>query len=256
MAAPKKAAPKAEKTMVVQGLTANRVVVWLLGTSAVILHAMSAKAGQSLLIGGGKKTKAEKVDIKHHPYEEYRASAYTHDSDDTRLCFPAGGLRKAISTAALETGGTTKSQVQRIMWIDEYNVPIWGVPQIYMAVVRNSDMARTPDVRTRCIVQQWCTRFTINYITPTLNEGTVAQLIGNAGLVVGIGDNRQEKGAGSNGQFTIVKPDDPRVVKLLKDGGTKVQDDALADPAPYDKETVQFLSYYNNEVARRKGGAA
>ena len=244
-----------EKVIEVQGLSSQTVEVWVLGRSPLLLHAVSAKVNVTLLLGGHKKTGAEKADIKHHPYQEFQDAAYIHASPETRLCFPGGGMRRAISTAALETAGTTKKQIERLMWIEEHNIPIWGIPEIHMAIVRNADINRTPDVRTRCILVEWCARFKTSFIAPTLHAGTVAMLLGNAGLVIGIGDNRQEKGAGSNGQFEIVEANDERVAKLVNTCGLAAQDAALADPAPYDEETRRMLEIYKAEVSRREGGA-
>ena len=56
------------------------------------------------------------------------------------------------------------------------------------------------------------------------------------GLICGIGDFRQEKGAGNFGQFRVANEGDPQFARIKAEGGREAQDDALEAAEPYDEE--------------------
>ena len=235
-------------------LSTAAVVFHVVGTSPLIFNAMSAKARESLLLGGSKKTVAEKAGtIKHDPPAEYRASVYReiHDKGPTRLMFPTTAFKKAIATAALDVPGAKKTEIGRLAWVAGYSVPVWGTPQIFMSVVRSADMNHTPDIRTRAIVPAWAASFKIHYVKPKLNVDTLQRLLVAAGLICGIGDFRQEKGAGSFGQFRVCAADDAEYVEIVKAGGRKAQDAALVNPQPYDAETFEMLGWHTAAKEKR-----
>lgn len=236
----------------------GRIEVCLLGTSPLILNAMSEKSRQGLLFPSPTKNSAERAgSLKHDPIEEYRNSVYRHRDNDhpTRLFFPAGAFKKAMSSAALDMPGLKKAQVGRLVWIEGNDIDIYGIPQIYTTVVRSADMNRTPDMRTRAILPQWACRLTINYVRPLLKERDIGTLLGAAGIIVGIGDGRQEKGAFSFGQFEVVAMDDKRWANVTK-LGRKGQDAALATPAFYDEETEKLITWFEAERKVRGPEAA
>lgn len=231
----------------------GRIECFVVGTSPLVFNAVSAKGWHELLLPRGRKTAADKAEnLKHVPIEEYRDSVYAHLKDEhpTRLLFPCGAFKKAMANAALDLPGLKKAQIGRLVWMNERDVDIFGVPMIYMTIVRSADIARTPDVRTRAILPNWACRFSVNYVIPHLNEDMIATLLANAGIFIGIGDGRQEKGAFSNGQFELVPESDARLRSLMKDGGRQAQDRALRDPAPYDLETQRMLSWFDAEIVK------
>jgi hypothetical protein len=93
----------------------------------------------------------------------------------------------------------------------------------------------------------------------------VLTLLGYGGITAGVGDFRQEKGKGNYGQFEFVDPADgkfdpadarfdPAAAKFLRivaEGGTEVQDDALANPECHDDDSEDLLVWYTAEVASR-----
>lgn len=103
-------------TLHIDALKQGRVTLTLVGTTGFYYNAMSAKVMRTLLVGGGKKTAAERKNIKHDAEEEYRDSVYRMASGDTFLGFPPSGVKGAMATAALETAGVTKSSVQRLIF--------------------------------------------------------------------------------------------------------------------------------------------
>ena len=76
-------------------------------------------------------------------------------------------------------------------------------------------------------------------------------LISAAGLISGVGDWRQEKGSGNHGQYRICSADDPEFIHILKTGGRNAQIDAMENPAMFDVETEELLSWFDVEIKRR-----
>jgi hypothetical protein len=74
-------------TLHIDALKQGRVTLTLVGTTGFYYNAMSAKVMRTLLVGGGKKTAAERKNIKHDAEEEYRDSVYRMASGDTFLGF-------------------------------------------------------------------------------------------------------------------------------------------------------------------------
>jgi hypothetical protein len=136
-----------EYTMHIEALKQGRVTLRMIGTTPLYFNAMSVKAKRSLLLGGGKKTAAEKQELKHNPEQEFRDSCYRKSYGDTLLCFPAPGVKGAMATAALETAGVTKTSVQRLIFLPEQKIQVWGKPYLKMDVVRSADMIRAGRIR-------------------------------------------------------------------------------------------------------------
>lgn len=250
------AVAKKNEELSIDALKQGRVTLRLIGTTPFYFNAMSAKAKRSLLIGGGKKTAAERKQLKHNPEEEFRDSVYRQTNGDTLLCFPAPGIKAAMATAALETPGVTKTSVQRLIFLPQQKVNIWGKPQLKMDVVRSADMNRTPDVRTRAFLPRWCAEVDIAFVTPTLSVHSIVSLLSNAGVVCGIGDFRQEKGKGSFGTFAVSGEDMGDWQEMWDDitqEGRDVQQAALDDPGFADQETADLMDVLDEERLIRQG---
>lgn len=245
------AVAKKADTLQIDALKQGRVTLRLIGTTPFYFNAMSAKAKRSLLIGGGKKTAAQRKEIKHDPEQEYRDSVYRQPNGDTLLCFPAPGIKAAMATAALETAGVTKTSVQRLIFLPQQKVNVWGKPQLKMDVVRSADMNKTPDIRTRAFLPRWCAEVDIAFVTPTLSVHSIVSLLANAGVVCGIGDFRQEKGKGSFGTFAVSGADDMGDWQSMWDEITKegrdVQQAAMDEPEYADQETADLMDIMDEE---------
>ena len=235
----------------IDALKQGRVTLRLIGTTPMYFNSMSVKAKRSLMIGGGKKTAAQRKEIKHNPEEEFRESVYRHEHKDTLLCFPAPAVKAAMATAALETAGVTKSSVQRLVFLPEQKIRIWGKPYLKMDVVRSADINKTPDIRTRAYLPEWAAEIEIAYVSPTLSAHSIVSLLNNAGVVCGIGDFRQEKGKGSYGTFAVSGSEDmgdwqsswDNVVKQ----GRKVQQAAYDNPTYADDDTAELMALLDEE---------
>ena len=158
-----------------------------------------------------------------------------------------------MSTAALETPGLTKSAAQRLLFMPGRFVPLYGTPQLKMDVVRSADINRTPDIRSRCYLPQWGAELEVRYIVPQLSVTSVVNLLQNAGILVGVGDFRQEKGKGAFGSFRVLGPgqQDQEWDDLVAHHGRDMQAAALADPEYADKDTADLMEFFHSEVQRR-----
>lgn len=226
----------------------------IVGSTPLVFNRMSEKAKELLLLPRGRLTDADKAArLKHNPVEEFRASVYRNggDAPATRLKFPAAGLKRTMQTAALDLPGTKRTEVGRLAWaVGEY-VDVYGVPELKMDVVRSADINRTPDIRTRAILREWACTVTIRFVQPKLNARGIANLLAAGGVIAGIGDGRQEKGALNFGQFRLVDLDDTDFLRITAEGGRAAQDAALDQYRCYDEETENLLNWYSAEVIRR-----
>ncbi len=224
----------------------------IIGVTPLFQNAMSEKVKQGLLVGGKRKTAAEKAAVKHDPIREFRNALEIVADGPTALGLRTTAIKSAMCTAALETEGMTKTSAQRLLFLPGDFAPLWGVPLLRMDVTRSADMARTPDVRTRAFLPRWAAEFRVYYVTPQLSPSAVATLLTNAGILVGVGDYRQEKGKGSYGAFRVYSEDQDEVwEKIVSEGGRKQQLAAIDDPRPADKETESLLEFWKAEKARR-----
>lgn len=249
------AVKKAEAgTLHIDALKQGRVTLKLIGNTPFYFNAMSAKAKRSLLIGGGKKTAAERKELKHDPETEFRDSVYRLPDGPTLLGFPAPGVKGAMATAALETPGVTKTSVQRLIFLPEQKIKMWGKPYLKMDVVRSADMNKTPDVRTRAFLPRWCAEVEIAFVQPTLSTHSIVSLLQNAGVIIGIGDFRQEKGRGSYGTFSVAGDDLGEWAEYwdeVTQEGRDVQQHALDNPEVADDDTRELMVLLQEERIKR-----
>jgi len=247
---------KAEgETLHIDPLKQGQVTLRLIGQTPFYAHAMGAKAMRTLLVGGGKKTAAERKELKHDPEVEFNDSIYRMPDGPTLLGFPAPGVKGAMATAALETAGVTKTSVQRLIFLPEYRIKMWGKPYLKMDVVRSADMNKTPDIRTRAFLPRWVAEVNIAFVLPTLSVHSIVSLLSNAGVIVGIGDFRQEKGRGSFGTFAVAGDGDMGEWQSYWDEitaeGRDVQQAAMDNPMCADAETQELMDFLTGERKRR-----
>lgn len=254
MTTKKKATETEGGALQISPIKTGTIEVHIRGTAPLIFNALSEKTRHELLLPAGKRTStaARAATLKHDPAEEYRNSVYRFRGDNhlTRLTFPAAGFKRAMANAALDIEGAKKAEVGRLLWIDE-GVEIFGIPQLLMSVVRSSDIARTPDIRSRAILGQWACCLNVHFVMPKLTATAVVNLLMAAGLLSGIGDWRQQKGSANYGQFVPVPKDDQGYLAIVENDGRAAQDLALASPGFYDVETEQLYGWFSEEIKAR-----
>jgi len=230
--------------------------------SELVLNRMSEKAKFQLLAPGARKNEAERRAIlKHEVYEEFRAAAYHPNADeDTYLGIPAPAFKGVLATAALDTPGATKAQIGRLTWVvgpkDKRIVGVYGIPKLFMQVVRSSGINKAPDIRTRPILPEWAAHIIVNFQMPLLDADIITTLSVNGGFFCGVGDGRQEKGKLSFGQYELVPPTDADYKRIVKEGNKKAQIAAMADPQPFDEETDRLLAMWKAMKEKKSAGKA
>lgn len=225
----------------------------IIGTTPMYQNRMASKAMHTLLVGGQKKGKADRAAIKHDPLSEYQNSAEALASGPTALGLKVIAIKAAMATAALETPGLTKASTQRLLFMPGDHFALYGKPQLKMDVVRSADMNKTPDVRTRCYLPRWGAEVEVQFITPQFSVSSIVALLCNAGVLVGVGDFRQEKGKGAYGSFRVLGEGekDKEWDDLVKNHGRMVQLAALSKPEYADKDTEDLMAFFHAEVKRR-----
>lgn len=241
------------------------IEVIVIGTQPLIYNAVSEKARRELLLPRGNKLNAtaRATKLKHDPEAEYRDSVYRWATDEapTRLRLPATSFKAAICAAALRTPGIFKTEIGQQVWVrgedhfDRESVAIYGRPQIRSDVVRMADAKRTPDIRTRACLREWCCKLQVSFAAPFLTQAVVVNLLQTAGMLAGVGDFRQEKGKGSYGLFSTHSPMEKQAQALfhrIASGGHRlIQDEALLNPEEYDEDTRALLEWFKGEIQRR-----
>lgn len=225
----------------------------ILGMTPLIMNRMPAKVMNELLAGSVKKNSAEKAStLKHLPIQEYRDSAYQiKGNTPTLLGILPTAFKKAMGTAALDMPGAKKAQILRLIYVNGEMTPVYGIPKIFLAITRNSDIKHTPDVRTRAILPEWACRLSLTFTQPIMREQSIANLLAAAGFQSGVGDWRNEKGSGNYGAFKLVGPDDPDFVRIVSTQARAEQIEALANPVSYNDETSEILAWFDVESRRR-----
>ena len=237
----------------VEPLRRASVRLRIVGETPLFQNRMAAKATQQLLVGGRRKTKADRLEIKHDPLSEFRNSAEILPNGPTALGLRVIAVKAAMATAALETAGLTKTSAQRLIFMPGDFTALYGTPQLRMDVVRSADINRTPDVRTRAFLPVWGAEIEIQYIVPQLSMQSVVSLLCNAGVLIGVGDYRQEKGKGAFGSFRVLGPDqqDDEWDDLVANHGRDAQAAALADPEYANQDTADLMEFFFSETQRR-----
>jgi hypothetical protein len=231
---------------------------YIVGNTPLICNSMAAKAQRTLLLPSGRRTTAadRAGSLKHDPLKEYRDSVkrVSGNAVPTRIVLPSTAFKGACCTAALDLPGTKKTEIGRLVWVEGATIDVYGVPQILLSVVRTADMAHTPDIRSRAILPEWCCSVTMSFVRPKLSGQGLANLLGAAGILCGVGDFRQEKGRGSYGRFGISGEPTEKWKRIAEAGGREAQDAALEHPVCHDDETEELLGWFVEEIERLELG--
>jgi hypothetical protein len=172
----------------------------ILGVTPLICNRQSEKAKRQLLLPPLPQNKAQRTQtLKHEPFDEFRASPYLsrrETNPKTWLHLPSGMFKKAPAQAALDIPGATKAQIGRLVSVSSESIPLWGIPYMRADMVRQAGISKTPDVRFRACLPEWASQVTYKYLPRIISPNSLSNLVFAAGIIVGIGDYRVEKGAG------------------------------------------------------------
>jgi hypothetical protein len=229
---------------------------FLIGSSPFICNRVAEKAKRELLFPRGTLTKAQKAaQLKHDPPQEFRDSAYTRrtNSGPTRVLMKATAIKGAVSQSAIDMPtDIARAQIDRLVYVVDEMIDIWGIPLLNMDVVRNSDIARTPDIRTRAKIFPWASRITLRFAVPMLSLQSISTLLRASGKICGIGDFRQQKGKGSNGLYEVFHEPTSEWEAIVRSGGLIEQDEAFKNIVCSDPDSEDLLEWWQSEVKRRR----
>ena len=237
----------------VQEIRRERLTVNVIGRTPIIMNRLSEKTLHELLMPTGRKNAAQKASsLKHDPMSEFRSSPHRLTEGPTLLAMPSTAFKGALRSAAIDVPGAAKSQIGRLTFIEGEYVAIYGVPQVLMSPVRSADINRTPDLRTRCVVPRWAATIHVHFASSIIKAPSIVNLLTQAGLTIGVGDWRPEKGSGTFGQFDIGMDDtDPEFAEIVRTGGRDAQIAGMENPEAYDDQTHELLAWFDVEVKRR-----
>jgi hypothetical protein len=246
-------AKKVKEKIDIVPLTMGNVLIHVVGQD-LIMNRFSKKAREQLLFPKGRMNTAEKAEnLKHDPIAEYRESVYLNrdSNESTAVHLPPNMIVKAIASAALRVPGATKAEIEQLVTVKSRQINLYGIPRLRMDMTRSSDMARTPDVRTRAHFSEFACCYELEFVSSLIKSSQVINLAAAAGLIVGYGDWRPQKG-GLSGKFKVVGPDDDDYQRIVKTGGRAAQLEALENPVALDADAEEMLAWFHAEALRRE----
>jgi hypothetical protein len=237
----------------------GRVNFYVVGTEGLFLNRLSEKTKRQLLAPPRRLNQTEKdTTFKHEPVNEFRDSAHKLNEGPTLLALPSSAFKKAMSSAALDLPDVHKAQIGRLVWVEGEFTHVYGLPKMRMDPVRPPMQA--PDIRTRCFLARWCAKLSVTFVMPVINEQSVVNLLAAAGIFIGVGDWRPEKGSGHFGAFRLAAANDKEFLSIVREGGRKQQESAMQAAEPFNAETSELLAWWSSEAKKRtqaaKGKAA
>ena len=248
------AVKKTETEISIQEIHTKRVTAHIIGKTPLIMNRFSEKARQEMLLPAPKKNRAEKAtSLKHDPVAEYRGGLYMCREKDapTDIHLPTNAFHKAVGQAAIDVPGQAKSVMLRLTSVVSPTVHLYGNPALFCRMVRSGGMNAVPDIRTRPIFAEWACVLDFEMVAGLVTETQVMTLLGAAGLFVGIGDWRPQKG-GAYGRYVVTAPDDPDFKRIVEGQGRESQLAEIASPHYHDDETEELLTWYFDEASRRE----
>jgi len=146
---------------------------------------------------GGLRKRTKKV---RDPQAEFKASLY--ELPDGKFGFPAISFKRAIEDAA-STLGYARTQIRRLIYTPQEFVEIVGSkPRLRTDVAVNQNMRSASIVVNRAEFETWRCTLLLDFDSDFLTAETIANLLTRAGLQVGVGAWRNDKG-GVRGAFMV-----------------------------------------------------
>jgi hypothetical protein len=225
--------------IVVERLNRETIDVPIIGSSPLIMHNWSPKQKRAMLEAqqGVKKVKQHR-----NPTEEYESSFYRIDPGSMRgdfvlerpdnLCpqtqdeighgvpgFPSLGFKSGMVDSARHFGkSVTMVQLKQSVFVDgilsksdaQRLVEIVGEPWMREDVATIGMGSR--DLRYRAQFDEWHATLRVTYVASTFSQDAVLSFLDAAGMTVGVGEWRPEKG----GEFGCYAIDPAREITVYK----------------------------------------
>jgi hypothetical protein len=197
-----------EATINLQPLDAETMLVPIVGTSPLIVHAWSEKARRAMLDSQqGRKN----VKTIRDPQADYEAAFYriAPGAAESEYGFPVIAFKAATIGAARFFGkAVTMTALRQCVFMrgvrtdacDQQLVPIVGEPKMREDAVTVGMGGH--DLRYRPEFTEWSATLRVTYVQSMLSRDSVLSLIDGGGMGIGVGEWRPEK-RGENGTFAI-----------------------------------------------------
>jgi len=186
--------PIQKTAITIPGPDARIIVFAIKGTSPLLVHAWSVKSKEQMRGKQQGAVKSRKREIRD-PQAEYEASMYR---DGDRYLMKSAAFRLAAVSAVRGVDGITMTEMRQHFYCPDEFVEIAGSPVMREDIVRVSN--GQPDLRYRAEFFPWACKLPMRYNAGAISPEQVANLLLQAGMWVGVGEGRVEKG-GTNGCF-------------------------------------------------------
>ncbi|NIP94018.1 MAG: hypothetical protein GWO24_11415, partial [Akkermansiaceae bacterium] len=198
----------------VPDVTMNELEFRIVGISPLMVNQFPEKAMREMEDKGkGVKTKRP----PRNPKESFNAARYqgvkykpAKGRAITADGFRADGIKKAVVSAAKFLDGVFMTTLRGSLFVNlgEELVPIMNgkgacKPEMDRRPVRLAGPSRTADIRYRPIYHDWSIPVKVLFDPSLIDEVSIVRLFTRAGISVGIGENRPEKG----GQYGMFRPE-------------------------------------------------
>jgi len=242
------------------------VTYCIVGIEPLLMHPLLPER----LAFAERKTAAEKkAAVRWDPYGEFRSLLIAPpietvelqwremideiaDQSDVEasmpmLAMPATAIKGAILDVASLAAVKSKKDVQRLLHVVGTYIPIWGVPQLHLAVVRTAGTTRAPELRFRPVIPRWASMVRLSWIEGFLDVNEVTSLLVTAGLFSGIGDWRPALGRGRYGMFAVTTPESTdnghwaTFTEIVTQFGRDAQAAAIEQPEVYDPQYAELV---------------
>lgn len=208
----------ADAAIEIHQISAETLLVPIVGTSPLIMHRFSEKAKRQMLDNmQGRKTPKQPKD----PQAEYEAAFYRLKGGE--YGFPALAFKAATVGGARFYSGVTMTALKQFMYLrGEVGDDGRALTRIEGEPIMREDVVTVgrngSDLRYRPQFTEWRAILEVTYVTSALTRGSVLSLIDAGGMGVGVGEWRPEK----DGDFGTYRVDPAREVEIVTSAGEKV----------------------------------
>lgn len=208
----------ADAAIEIHQISAETLLVPIVGTSPLIMHRFSEKAKRQMLDNmQGKKSPKQPKD----PKAEYEAAFYR--LKDGEYGFPSLAFKAATVGGARFYSGITMTALKQFMYLrGEVGDDGRALTRIEGEPIMREDVVTVgrngSDLRYRPQFTEWRATLEVTYVTSALTRGSVLSLIDAGGMGVGVGEWRPEK----DGDFGTYRVDPAREVEVVTSAGEKV----------------------------------
>jgi hypothetical protein len=195
----------------------RELVVTIQGTDPLNIHRLSDKMQQEFEERDHNKPKKKKQERDYN--EEFRQSLYYIDkgfelikppnkiAKSTRFGFPASGLKKAMVSACRNFANIAMTEARGRFFVLHRYIRIEGKPELdkfWRRIGGKGAGTGTPDIGIRATFKSWAATIYLTYNADLITAESVINLLAEAGMAVGLGEDRPEKSGNTCGRFEVI----------------------------------------------------